>query len=286
MTAAYGLEPASSLFVGRSAMRARTKNLPQLYNCRIVAEKRRSQTRSCNARKSGQANSQTRSTIGGHVAVAGQHHRRALHGPHRFRLADRRYRAQPAWGSRRPCTCSLPSPTPAARALARVPSNRHDHISACSTTGAHGIVVPMVNSREEAAGGSFCGQILRPSARSVGGGVHALNFQATATDYYARQRRDSHRAAMRTHRRVAMPTRFLCPRHRRHLCRTQRPCRQHAARKESRPAPRRLRTLMKEILAACRETRWLPACIASPARKSCKRSRKGGSFSPSTASSR
>ena len=35
-------------------------------------------------------------------------------------------------------------------ALARVPSNRHDHIKRVLDNGAHGIVVPMVNSREEA----------------------------------------------------------------------------------------------------------------------------------------
>src|SRR5437868_8366430 len=35
-------------------------------------------------------------------------------------------------------------------ALARVPSNRHDHIKRALDNGAHGIVVPMVNSRAEA----------------------------------------------------------------------------------------------------------------------------------------
>src|SRR2546421_8376160 len=35
-------------------------------------------------------------------------------------------------------------------ALARVPSNRHDHIKRVLDNGAHGVVVPMVNSREEA----------------------------------------------------------------------------------------------------------------------------------------
>src|SRR6186713_2274845 len=35
-------------------------------------------------------------------------------------------------------------------ALARVPSNRHDHIKRVLDNGAHGIVVPMVNTREEA----------------------------------------------------------------------------------------------------------------------------------------
>src|SRR5262245_26759954 len=35
-------------------------------------------------------------------------------------------------------------------ALARVPANRHDHIKRVLDNGAMGIVVPMVNSREEA----------------------------------------------------------------------------------------------------------------------------------------
>src|SRR3954464_7637076 len=34
--------------------------------------------------------------------------------------------------------------------LARVPGNRHDHIKRVLDNGAHGIVVPMVNSRAEA----------------------------------------------------------------------------------------------------------------------------------------
>jgi 4-hydroxy-2-oxoheptanedioate aldolase len=71
-------------------------------------------------------------------------------------------------------------------ALARVPSNRHDHIKRVLDNGAHGIVVPMVNSREEAqAAVAAC---LYPPAgnRSVGGSVHALNFGGTAPDYYAR----------------------------------------------------------------------------------------------------
>src|SRR5438876_8176248 len=70
-------------------------------------------------------------------------------------------------------------------ALARVPANRHDHIKRVLDNGAHGVVVPMVNSREEAERAvSAC---LYPPAgdRSVGGSVHSLNFQATANDYYA-----------------------------------------------------------------------------------------------------
>jgi 4-hydroxy-2-oxoheptanedioate aldolase len=70
-------------------------------------------------------------------------------------------------------------------ALARVPSNRHDHIKRVLDNGAHGVVVPMVCSRDEArAAVAAC---LYPPAgnRSVGGSVHALNFGTTAADYYA-----------------------------------------------------------------------------------------------------
>jgi 4-hydroxy-2-oxoheptanedioate aldolase len=70
-------------------------------------------------------------------------------------------------------------------ALARVPANRHDHIKRVLDNGAHGIVVPMVNSRAEAE--AAVAAVLYPPAgtRSVGGSVHALNFDTTAADYYA-----------------------------------------------------------------------------------------------------
>jgi 4-hydroxy-2-oxoheptanedioate aldolase len=70
-------------------------------------------------------------------------------------------------------------------ALARVPANRHDHIKRVLDNGAHGIVVPMVNSRDEAE--RAVGAVLYPPQgnRSVGGSVHALNFDASAADYYA-----------------------------------------------------------------------------------------------------
>jgi 4-hydroxy-2-oxoheptanedioate aldolase len=70
-------------------------------------------------------------------------------------------------------------------ALARVPANRHDHIKRVLDNGAHGIVVPMVNSRQEAQ--DAVSAVLYPphGTRSVGGSVHALNFGTDANDYYA-----------------------------------------------------------------------------------------------------
>src|SRR5690349_20666926 len=71
-------------------------------------------------------------------------------------------------------------------ALARVPANRHDHIKRVLDNGAHGIVVPMVNSREEALAAVAAARYPPLGNRSVGGSVHALNFGATANDYFAR----------------------------------------------------------------------------------------------------
>ncbi len=69
-------------------------------------------------------------------------------------------------------------------ALARVPANRHDLIKRVLDNGAQGIVVPMVNSREEAEAAVSAALYPPVGTRSVGGSVHALNFQATANDYY------------------------------------------------------------------------------------------------------
>jgi 4-hydroxy-2-oxoheptanedioate aldolase len=71
-------------------------------------------------------------------------------------------------------------------ALARVPSNRHENIKRALDNGAHGIVVPMVNSREEALAAVSAALYPPAGTRSVGGSAHALNFGATALDYYAR----------------------------------------------------------------------------------------------------
>jgi 4-hydroxy-2-oxoheptanedioate aldolase len=69
-------------------------------------------------------------------------------------------------------------------ALARVPSNRHDHIKRVLDNGAHGIVVPMVNSRQEAQDAVSAALYPPVGNRSVGGSVHALNFDTTAIDYF------------------------------------------------------------------------------------------------------
>jgi 4-hydroxy-2-oxoheptanedioate aldolase len=70
--------------------------------------------------------------------------------------------------------------------LVRVPSNRHDHIKRVLDNGGFGVVVPMVNTRQEAL--DAVGACLYPphGTRSVGGSVHALNFGAAPPDYYAK----------------------------------------------------------------------------------------------------
>jgi 4-hydroxy-2-oxoheptanedioate aldolase len=71
-------------------------------------------------------------------------------------------------------------------ALARVPANRHDHIKRVLDNGAHGVVVPMVNTRQEAED-AVAAMLYPPrGTRSVGGSVHALNFAATAADYFSK----------------------------------------------------------------------------------------------------
>ena len=69
--------------------------------------------------------------------------------------------------------------------LARVPSCRHDHIKRVLDNGAMGIVVPMVNTREEAELAVAASLYPPHGNRSVGGSVHALNFKTTAPDYFA-----------------------------------------------------------------------------------------------------
>jgi 4-hydroxy-2-oxoheptanedioate aldolase len=68
--------------------------------------------------------------------------------------------------------------------LCRVPSNRHDHIKRALDTGAFGVVVPMVNTREEAGAAVAACKYPPTGNRSVGGSVHALNWGATPADYY------------------------------------------------------------------------------------------------------
>lgn len=70
--------------------------------------------------------------------------------------------------------------------LARVPSGSHENIKRALDNGAYGIVVPMVMDRAQA---EMCVAAMKyppVGNRSVGGALHALNYAASPTDYYAR----------------------------------------------------------------------------------------------------
>ncbi len=70
--------------------------------------------------------------------------------------------------------------------LVRIHTGRHDLIKSVLDCGAMGIVAPMVMDAAEAR--SIVEATLYPPRgnRSVGGGLHALNYGATAEDYYQR----------------------------------------------------------------------------------------------------
>jgi len=70
--------------------------------------------------------------------------------------------------------------------LVRVPSCRHDHIKRVLDNGGYGIVVPMVCTRQESQEAVSACLYPPRGNRSVGGSVHALNFDASPTDYYAK----------------------------------------------------------------------------------------------------
>jgi 4-hydroxy-2-oxoheptanedioate aldolase len=70
--------------------------------------------------------------------------------------------------------------------LARVPRGDHDHIKRVLDAGAWGIVVPMVDTVEEAKVAIAAAKYPPVGNRSIGGSLHAINFAATSGDYYKR----------------------------------------------------------------------------------------------------
>src|SRR6185503_1400198 len=70
--------------------------------------------------------------------------------------------------------------------LARVPFNTVENIKRVLDTGAWGIVVPMVNSRAEAEAVVRAARYRPIGERSIGGQLHATNFDTDAATYYAR----------------------------------------------------------------------------------------------------
>jgi len=70
--------------------------------------------------------------------------------------------------------------------LARVPEGDHYCIKRVLDAGAWGIVVPMVDTVEQAQTAIAAAKYPPVGNRSVGGGMHSLNFAATAAEYYER----------------------------------------------------------------------------------------------------
>ena len=68
--------------------------------------------------------------------------------------------------------------------LVRVPKGDHTHIKRALDSGAMGIVVPMVNTVEEAKTAIAAAKYPPEGDRSLGGALHSLNFDAAAGDYY------------------------------------------------------------------------------------------------------
>jgi 4-hydroxy-2-oxoheptanedioate aldolase len=70
--------------------------------------------------------------------------------------------------------------------LIRVPSISHENTKRALDLGAHGIVFPMCNSVEQAELAVASCKYPPHGTRSVGGSMHALNFDTNAADYYQR----------------------------------------------------------------------------------------------------
>ncbi len=68
--------------------------------------------------------------------------------------------------------------------LARVPTGKHEYIKQVLDSGAMGIVAPMVMTPEEAASIVAACKYPPVGNRSIGGGMHALNFGGTSDEYY------------------------------------------------------------------------------------------------------
>jgi 4-hydroxy-2-oxoheptanedioate aldolase len=69
--------------------------------------------------------------------------------------------------------------------LARVPVGSHDHIKRALDGGAWGVIVPMVDTAEQAQAAVAAAKYPPTGDRSTGGGLHALSFGTTTADYYA-----------------------------------------------------------------------------------------------------
>lgn len=70
--------------------------------------------------------------------------------------------------------------------MVRIPWNHPEHFKRVLDAGAWGVVVPMVNSREDAEAAVQATRYHPLGDRSVGGSRHAVSFDTTALEYYRR----------------------------------------------------------------------------------------------------
>ena len=70
--------------------------------------------------------------------------------------------------------------------LARVPANNIENAKRALDSGAYGIIFPMCCSRQEAEDAVAACKYPPFGRRSVGGSLHALNFEGSPGEYYAR----------------------------------------------------------------------------------------------------
>jgi 4-hydroxy-2-oxoheptanedioate aldolase len=68
--------------------------------------------------------------------------------------------------------------------MVRIPWNTPEHFKRVLDAGAWGVVVPMVNTREEAERAVEATRYHPVGNRSVGGGRHALSWDTSAAEYY------------------------------------------------------------------------------------------------------
>lgn len=68
--------------------------------------------------------------------------------------------------------------------LARVPKGNHDYIKRVLDAGAWGIVVPMVDTVEQATIAIRAAKYPPTGNRSLGGGMHAMNFGTNSAEYF------------------------------------------------------------------------------------------------------
>ncbi len=68
--------------------------------------------------------------------------------------------------------------------LARVPKGNHDYIKRVLDAGAWGIVVPMVDTVEQAQTAIRAAKYPPFGNRSLGGGMHSMNFDASGPEYF------------------------------------------------------------------------------------------------------